>query len=522
MSNVKSLMLLVLAMIALSVLFPFVVLSGVEEDSDQVRADRIIIELDAENSKQEMPAVAFSHDLHTQATEGKCVACHTETEGGFVFKFKRTTAPATMELYHEACFACHAETKSANKKSGPLEAQCRACHVENLETATSWVDIVFTKSLHYIHEKNKTIKSKDPKDQRNCSACHHNANNKSKKIFPAKGEEASCSYCHKPRMQDNVRSLRQASHDSCVRCHQTMIAKDMNAGPVTCEGCHTTEGQKVITVLADVPRLDRNQPDMIAVKAWKDNRADAKNYMAAVPFDHQSHEAAVDSCKVCHHQTLNKCTDCHEADGGTLKGGFVSLSQAMHDKNALQSCVGCHKEITTGLDCAGCHGMMPSDRKKDPESCKLCHAIAPDQLTRANETYMVKEKVNQRRNSYTKVVSDKIPETVKIGILSNEYQPSVFPHKKVMEAIAVRVEKSPLANTFHNDQAGLCMGCHHNSPRTLEPPKCASCHSRNSDGADGMPGLMGAYHGQCIGCHQKMKIERLPATDCVKCHEVKK
>jgi hypothetical protein len=134
---------------------------------------------------------------------------------------------------------------------------------------------------------------------------------------------------------------------------------------------------------------------------------------------------------------------------------------------------------------------------------------------------LAKDEVAGRKATYTKVPADKIPETVVIDDLANEYKASEFPHGKVVRAIMERADKSPLARTFHRDQAGLCMGCHHNSPKSLEPPKCASCHSKNGPGPDGRPGLKGAFHGQCITCHQDMKVTSVQATDCVKCHQLK-
>lgn len=522
MSKVKSLKLIVLAMIALSVAFPFVVQSSMEKEAADKRSDKIIIQLEAGISKQEMPAVEFFHDLHTEAVEGKCEECHTKMDDGFIFKFKRTVEPGDMDFYHANCFACHDEKKAANEKTGPLEAECRTCHIEKSKKGSSWKAIEFNKSLHYTHEKAKSIKKLDKSDENNCSACHHKANEKSKEIFFAKGEEESCSYCHKDKAVNDVRSMRSASHDSCVKCHKHLNDQDKDAGPVSCEGCHTAEKQKVIKINADVPRMKRNQPDSVAVKGWKDGDKNAKTYMKAVAFNHKAHEVSVDSCKTCHHQTLKKCNDCHNADGGTSEGGFVSLSQAMHDVKSSQSCVGCHTKTTMGSDCAGCHSIMPANVKENPESCKKCHAIAPSELENNDASQVAAGLVTQRSAGYTKVVADKIPETVEISILSKEYKSSAFPHKKVVNAIAARVEKSQMANSFHQDQSGLCMGCHHNSPKTLEPPKCSSCHSKNSAGEDGMPGLKGAYHGQCIGCHQSMKVESVPATDCVKCHEAKK
>ncbi|MFH2093747.1 MAG: sulfate respiration complex hexadecaheme cytochrome HmcA [Pseudomonadota bacterium] len=527
MSKVKSLKLIILAMIVLSVLFPFVVQSSMENNKiDNKRSDRIIIQLEAELSKDEMPAVGFSHDLHTRAVDGKCAACHVEKEGVFAFKFKRTQELASMDLYHQGCIACHEEKKSAKENFGPLADECRSCHIEKqtVEKQTidsSWKAIDFNRSLHYIHEKTKEIKGTDTADSSNCSACHHKYNEKTKEIFVAKGEEESCSYCHASETKDNIRSLRDASHDSCVKCHQTLKDKEIAAGPVSCEGCHDAVKQSQIKTVADVPRLKRNQPDQVAIMGWKKGSKETTAFMDAVAFDHKFHETATQSCKTCHHQTLKKCNDCHGTDGGGLNGGFVSLGQAMHNADSSKSCVGCHQQATKNIDCAGCHSMVASDKKQSPESCKKCHTLTPGELDGSDAQMAARGVITKRTSEYKTVLANKIPEKVEIDILSKEYKAAIFPHKKVVDAIAARVEKNLMAKVFHTDQAALCMGCHHNGPKTLEPPKCASCHSRNGSGAEGMPGLKGAYHGQCIGCHQKMEVASVIATDCVKCHEAK-
>jgi hypothetical protein len=53
------------------------------------------------------------------------------------------------------------------------------------------------------------------------------------------------------------------------------------------------------------------------------------------------------------------------------------------------------------------------------------------------------------------------------------------------------------------------------------PPLCESCHGEPFDEAElHTPGLFGAYHRQCIGCHQEMEIEP-QAQDCEGCHAPK-
>jgi hypothetical protein len=521
MSKVKSFQLMILAMIVLSVVLPFIGQTSTENSNNDQRPDRITIELGAELSKNEMPAVGFLHDRHTQALEGKCTACHIEKDTAVVFKFKRTSEPASMALYHDQCIACHIEKKAANEMAGPVTDECRSCHVAGEPKESSWEKISFDKSLHFIHESADPIKAMDPSDQDNCSRCHHQYNEKSKETFYVKGEESSCLYCHKSVKQDGIRPIREASHDSCVTCHQTFKTQNIAAGPVTCEGCHDKEKQQQIKKSVDIPRLKRNQPDTVAITGWKVGSKTQNTYMNAVAFDHKSHEATAQSCKVCHHETLKNCNTCHGAEGGDSQGGFISLGQAMHQPDSTRSCMGCHKTVTRSADCAGCHAQMPATTNTS-ESCKTCHSLQPSQLESAEPAQVAKKALTDRLSQYKPVAEKNIPETIVIDELADEYKPSQFPHRKVVQAIAQRVEKSDMAKAFHTDQAGLCMGCHHNSPKTLEPPKCASCHSKAGPTPDGRPGLKGAYHGQCITCHQKMGVESVPATDCAKCHEEKK
>jgi hypothetical protein len=525
MSKVKQFGLIIFAMIVLFILFPFIGQSSVKIIDGDKRADRITIQLGAASSRDEMPAVDFKHDLHTAAVEGKCESCHEKKDNAFVFKFKRIDEKASMDLYHNECVACHLETKASKKDAGPQTAECRTCHVEDVPKASSWTKLDFDKSLHFIHESSARIKSIDMANSDNCSACHHKYNEKTKEIFFTKGEEESCVYCHKPLEQDSIRPIRNAAHDSCVKCHQTLKTQKIEAGPVSCDACHEKENQLKIKKVADIPRLKRGQPDEVAMTGWKTANQVKTKFMDAVVFDHKSHETNAESCKVCHHETLKKCSDCHTTVGGELKGGFVSLGQAMHKQDAAQSCVGCHKEYTKNADCAGCHFQAPA-KKDNPESCKICHSVNPTQFETGEPATIARVALSKRALEYQPVNIDKIPETVVIDVLSKDYKPSTFPHRKVVQAISKRVEKSDMARAFHTDQAGLCVGCHHNSPKTLEPPKCASCHSKNGPNTDGglddRPGLKGAYHGQCITCHQKMEIQVVLATDCVKCHEEKK
>ena len=483
--------------------------------------DRIVIQLENALEKNEMPPVGFLHDFHTKAVGDTCTKCHTEEKGGTVFKFKRTQDQATMEFYHDNCVACHAEKKTAGEPFGPLTAECRSCHGDKPPAGSTWSEIKFDKALPYIHESSAQIKGKVSSEEDNCSQCHHQYNLKSKETFFTKGQEEACIYCHKPEKKDDIRRLRNASHDSCVKCHQSLKAKQVSAGPVMCAGCHDETMQAKIEKPDQTPRMKRNQPDVIAITGWKKGGKEKSSFMNAVAFSHEFHEAKAQSCKTCHHETLKKCSDCHSTDGGDVKGGFVSLEKAMHNTDSSRSCVGCHQQTAATQNCAGCHAIMPQ-ATQGSASCTTCHNLKTQQIETMGGENAAKGALAALDARYTKVTLDKIPEEVTIGLLSKDYKPSQFPHRKVVQTIIEKVEVNEMAKSFHGDQAGLCMGCHHNSPKTLNPPKCASCHSKNGPDPDGRPGLKGAYHGQCITCHQKMAVQTVLATDCVKCHEEKK
>ncbi len=518
MSKPKSFQLVIPAMIVFFLLLPFVVQSKINSSKEK-RPDILSIELGPQLSKKEMPGVTFLHDLHTRSLDDKCGACHMENENGLLFLFKRTDQQPSMELYHDECMACHVEKKGEGKPSGPMTDQCGACHVREPARASSWKKIKFDKSLHLIHISSAKIKSRQTGDEDNCNVCHHQYDAQKKELIYKKGEEVSCSYCHRPAKTDTVRTIRQASHDACVACHQEMKAKKESAGPISCAGCHDAQEQAKLEKVDPIPRLKRNQPDQLLLTPWEKGLEKQGPFMPAIAFDHKSHEEGTQSCKSCHHETLKKCSECHTPTGSEEKGGFVSLTQAMHQVDNARSCKGCHRELAMASECAGCHTRMPAT-SKDPESCNACHNVQPEEYqTTEDFSLLAKEVTAARSGQYNRVLADKIPETVVIKDLVKEYKASEFPHGKVVKALLKKAENSSLAKAFHKDETTLCMGCHHNSPKSLEPPKCGSCHSKNGPDLDGRPGLKGAFHGQCITCHQEMKVTQVLATDCVKCHE---
>ncbi len=62
---------------------------------------------------------------------------------------------------------------------------------------------------------------------------------------------------------------------------------------------------------------------------------------------------------------------------------------------------------------------------------------------------------------------------------------------------------------------GDCTLCHHHTPEGGEHPACRTCHPADvpHESSD-QPGLKGAYHRQCLGCHREWEGE----TSCEICH----
>jgi hypothetical protein len=120
---------------------------------------------------------------------------------------------------------------------------------------------------------------------------------------------------------------------------------------------------------------------------------------------------------------------------------------------------------------------------------------------------------------------EEIPDKVTINRFVNKYEGVTLPHRRIVSSLVERMDKSEqagkLAPYFHGDKATICQGCHHNSPASVKPPSCVTCHSAPFDEGNLMrPGIVGAYHQQCMGCHEAMEIKK--PKDCVDCHKERK
>ena len=507
-----------------------------EEDEKQStdskkRADLITIDVLESFGALERPDVPFFHDLHTDALQKNnkdCSSCHLVEDrqtGRLSLSFKRledTDRDGLMDLYHAECIGCHKETTSTGQTAGPIEV-CGECHTNRI-IASSWTPIDFDKSLHFRH----TEANKDPVTGKgDCGACHHEYDEESKKLFYALGKEGSCGYCHKAETEEKRISISMASHLSCINCHKKKQSQKIQAGPVKCGGCHNPVEQKTIKTVENTPRLERKQPDLAIIRVVPIASEQEKDIgINPVPFDHKSHEKYNDSCIECHHASLDSCAkQCHTSKGSE-EGNYVKIEKAMHQKDSRKSCLGCHNIMQQKQECAGCHSTMKVDGS-DPSYCQKCHLKTEQDIPVPQgdeEEKIIAEKLLNSRKKITKTYADvDIPEKVTIKTLADLYEPVELEHRKIIHTLLNKIKDNNLAMYFHSDEGFICQGCHHNSPSDKKPPKCGSCHGRPFDEGDiHRPGLKGAFHQQCLGCHDVMSIDKPKATECAGCHKEKK
>ena len=500
-----------------AIFFATVSISSINIETTPVKKNRPdIINIDSMKifGELERVPVLFPHDLHTDAVEKTgqdCKTCHTSKNDKMSQAFKgwdksdHKVAPKTaMDNFHVNCIQCHEETASKSQKTGPVV--CADCHNPKPEFLSSGQPMGFDNSLHYRHSK--------AYDQ-NCATCHTDC----KTDIYKKGEETTCRHCHnknnETQTDTKVISFKNAAHNSCITCHMTRYADKKNTGPVKCSGCHDNDEKKNITKVSHIPRLDRKQPDMLFLKTGnKDLDESGKNRMDFVGFDHKAHENYNDTCRICHHESMSACNTCHTIEGSDKSKG-VSLEQAMHKTGKNQSCTGCHKSLQSDAKCAGCHGFLSKNEKQDDALCLMCHVKPPEAANMDDATAKI---MLEQRNIQTKIFDQNdIPDQIIIKEFSDKYEPVEFPHRQIINKIAKNIENNKLAAYFHTDQGTLCQGCHHNSPSTKKPSRCKNCHGKPFNEKDmNKPGIMGAYHIQCMECHTNMKIDKLGCTDCHK------
>ncbi|NQV30426.1 MAG: cytochrome c3 family protein [Candidatus Marinimicrobia bacterium] len=96
-----------------------------------------------------------------------------------------------------------------------------------------------------------------------------------------------------------------------------------------------------------------------------------------------------------------------------------------------------------------------------------------------------------------------VPDKIQIGLLENIFEPVQFDHK------------------LHSEMTVMgdgCNTCHHHGSEGVYVP-CADCHVTDEENASlSMPTINGAYHRNCLNCHQSWYGKKL----CETCHTQKK
>ncbi|MCP4600478.1 MAG: cytochrome c3 family protein [Proteobacteria bacterium] len=480
-----------------------------------ITSSTIALKLPEQLGELQRPPVEFDHGKHTESLKDEgCKACHLKNDDGrLIHKLNRKEdgglSDALMNIYHDKCIGCHKERGGAGQKTGPVV--CAECHIIRPAAVSERQEMAFDYSLHFRHVQ--ATKEK-------CEKCHHVYNKKQKKLEYVKGQEDACRDCHGEKDDGKNLSLKNASHTSCIDCHLDLeTKKEKKRGPVLCNGCHDAGSQAKFEKLPDtkIKRLMRKQKDKIWISA-----PDAKS--KTVPFNHESHEKQAVFCTTCHHKTPKPCKECHTLKG-KKEGNGVTMEKAYHLASSEHSCVGCHAQETAKKECAGCHDMMPGSLPKK-RSCVICHSgplakigkkTEPTAQVDAGPDAEPMEFPAEVKMAALPAVSDDFPDKLVIKELTDKYKPSKMPHRKIVLSLDKMVRDSKLATHFHGNANVLCAGCHHNGPIGERPRPCKACHGDNAEATKDKPALTAAYHRQCIGCHQVMKIKK--ALGCTDCHE---
>ncbi|MEW6443807.1 MAG: sulfate respiration complex hexadecaheme cytochrome HmcA [bacterium] len=475
---------------------------GKSDHGLEVRPDVVRIDTLSAFGDLERPPVAYPHDLHTEALQGEeaaCITCHPLDQGRIDYSrfglLEAVDKETATEAYHETCIRCHREKAGAGLESGPVT--CGECHEKRPSLLSSMRPMPFDLSLHRTHTEAV---------EGGCGTCHHSYDEAKQALVYVKGEETSCRDCHRAKEEENRESLSAVSHQGCLGCHQSL-----GVPPTDCQGCHGPGGEKAAEEPEGTFRLERGQPDAVLLSASL--REGPAGEMNTVPFDHKGHEQAAATCRNCHHETWKPCRDCHELRGGA-KGRGVTLERAMHEVDSGRSCVGCHEEEKSAGECAGCHASMEKGLLSDA-ACKGCHRGPSPDRTGSGEP-VLSRRPQAPADAFR---PEDIPDEIRIDVLSDEYEPAHFPHRQVVATLVDSMKGNGLAAHFHSPQV-MCQGCHHHGPDDGSIPRCGSCHGKPFSQLNlFMPGLLGAYHRQCIGCHEQMQVENV--SDCTSCHEGK-
>ncbi|MBM4137188.1 MAG: hypothetical protein FJ241_10225 [Nitrospira sp.] len=484
------------------------------ENANEISENKLVIGHTEIFGVLERPQVVFDHGLHGKKLEKEgCKTCHPpDADGNLIFKYPFAVAQedesTVKDAYHEKCISCHTKRIEEGRRYGPIT--CGGCHDrKRASLKVTYPAFDFDFAYHEQHVN---------KLERKCDPCHHIYDKEDKELVYEKGTEQSCFYCHDidkkrgPVLAAEIDvtkrkrlTVKRVSHDLCVNCHLFYSQKHLKVGPTECAKCHTGK-YRTTAQLVRVPRPDRDQPKKPLINV-------EGGMMKEVLFDHMSHEKSSRTCRACHHETLNACKKCH----GLIsrhEGGWVNVSSAYHDVFSEKGCAGCHNIKKSEKDCAGCHHhLLDMDiQAKGPKRaiCTVCHSGKQRSAGLAEKIPL------------SILDTKKVPDKVTIKILEKQYQPSTFPHRKIIKKLIDISNKNRMAIVFHRNINTICQGCHHQSHAEAEakknkPPFCRNCHNISFDSQNlNRPRLLAVYHRQCLGCHEKMNLKSRGCTDCHK------
>lgn len=136
------------------------------------------------------------------------------------------------------------------------------------------------------------------------------------------------------------------------------------------------------------------------------------------------------------------------------------------------------------------HAELSTDVSQPP--CSDCHLCSTPTL----EEPCLRNCMSATVTTYSAHQPKEGPGVIVLGGHGNMYEPVRFDHN---------------AHATMGSMNGGCTNCHHYSPKGKFPP-CRDCHTQPQN--MGQPGLKGAFHRQCMGCHQEWSH----TTDCAYCH----
>jgi hypothetical protein len=118
------------------------------------------------------------------------------------------------------------------------------------------------------------------------------------------------------------------------------------------------------------------------------------------------------------------------------------------------------------------------------------------------------------------------PNTIVLDSMVQHYQKVTFNHARHITTLGdCAICHHHTTGTLYEDNDRNCVRCHRTSPK-VQIVACGGCHVREPFSVESVtnkdkhtyhldkPGLKGAYHQSCLGCHRKMGAP----TGCQDCH----